>query len=66
MDIDDFLANELNIKGRISNLIHHLTLEEIKRMVLKYARLQRTHTRNLPESDNQESIIENNSGRFTE
>lgn len=53
MDVDDFLANELNIKGRISNLIHHLTLEEIKRMVLKYARLQRTHTRNLPESDNQ-------------
>lgn len=66
MDVDEFLANELNIKGRISNLIHHLTLEEIKRIVLKYARLQRPHTGDLPQPDNKESIIENNAGGFTE
>lgn len=41
MDIDEFLKQELNIKGRIENLIHHLTYGELKRIIIKYAGLQR-------------------------
>ena len=48
MDIDDFLIKELNIRGKISNLIHKLTYEEVKRLILTYAELQRLHSGNLP------------------
>jgi hypothetical protein len=36
MDIDEFLRRELGVKGKILNLVHHLTYEEIKRLILKY------------------------------
>ena len=39
MDPDKFLQKELNINGKISNLIHHLSYAEIKRLIVKYARL---------------------------
>jgi porphobilinogen deaminase len=48
MDIDDFLIKELNIRGKISNLIHKLTYEEVKRLILTYAELQRLHRGDLP------------------
>jgi hypothetical protein len=36
MDIDEYLKQELGVNGKILNLVHHLTYEEIKRLILKY------------------------------
>lgn len=44
MDVDDFLSKELNIRGRMANLIHHLTYAELRRILILFARLQRDST----------------------
>ena len=36
MDLDSFLKTQLNINGRIANLIHNLTYGEIKQLCIKW------------------------------
>jgi len=65
-NIDDFLKKELNIKGKILNLIHHLSYGEIKRICLKYAGLQQTDNADIPTSKNQPTDSEAKTGGTTE
>ena len=48
MDALEFLKAELNMNGNIANMVHNLTLYDLKVLLEKYARLQSNHNGDIP------------------
>ena len=48
MDALEFLRVELNTNGNIANMVHNLTLYDLKVLLEKYAGLQSNYNGNIP------------------